>query len=155
MCLLRRVPLLLASLVAPSTTAKIIPVKSTVDAPFFDPTNTTAEVGDIVEFHFAAHNRSVVMGSFDHPCQPVATGGFFSGFFTENDTATENVSLWHQLIFILSLLPVQVFSEAANGLPPLSPLSSELLSTTPTPFSTTAPRTPSSLATTANKGWLA
>lgn len=32
------------------------------------------------------------MGDWDKPCQPAATGGFYSGFFTESDTTTENVS---------------------------------------------------------------
>lgn len=72
--------------------AKIIPIRSTAAAPFFNPTNTTADVGDILEFHFSAHNRSIVMGDWDKPCQPATTGGFYSGFFIEADTTTENVS---------------------------------------------------------------
>lgn len=74
------------------TTAKIVVIKSTGEAPFFDPTNTTADVGDILEFHFSAHNRSVVRGDYDRPCEPIATGGFYSGFFVQDDSTTENVS---------------------------------------------------------------
>lgn len=87
------------ALVAMATlaTAKIITIRSTAAAPYFDPTNTTADVGDILEFHFLAHNRSVVMGDWDLPCQPAASGGFYSGFFVENDTTTENVS-WTDIL---------------------------------------------------------
>lgn len=74
------------------TTAKIVVIKSTGEAPFFDPTNTTADVGDVLEFHFSAHNRSVVRGDYDRPCEPTATGGFYSGFFVQDDSTTENVS---------------------------------------------------------------
>lgn len=74
------------------TTAKIVVIKSTGDAPFFDPTNTTADVGDILEFHFSAHNRSVVRGDYARPCEPAATDGFYSGFFVQEDATTENVS---------------------------------------------------------------
>lgn len=74
------------------TTAKIVVIKSTADAPFFDPTNTTADVGDVLEFHFSAHNRSIVRGDYDRPCEPAATNGFYSGFFVEDDATSENVS---------------------------------------------------------------
>lgn len=74
------------------TTAKVVVIRSTADAPFFDPTNTTADVGDILEFHFKAHNRSIVMGDYERPCEPAATGGFYSGFFVQDDSTTENVS---------------------------------------------------------------
>lgn len=74
------------------TTAKIVVIKSTADAPFFDPTNTTADVGDILEFHFKAHNRSIVRGDYNRPCEPAATAGFYSGFFVQDDSTTENVS---------------------------------------------------------------
>lgn len=72
--------------------AKTVIIRTTADAPFFDPTNTTADVGDIIEFHFKAHNRSVVQGDYDRPCQPAATGGFYSGFFVETDATRENVT---------------------------------------------------------------
>lgn len=74
------------------TTAKIVVIKSTGEAPFFDPTNTTADVGDILEFHFKAHNRSIVRGDYDLPCEPATSGGFYSGFFVQDNTNTENVS---------------------------------------------------------------
>ncbi|KAK7713246.1 hypothetical protein SLS64_004495 [Diaporthe eres] len=76
------------------TTAKIVVIKSTGDAPFFDPTNTTADVGDILEFHFSAHNRSVVRGDYARPCEPAATDGFYSGFFVQEDATTENSTVF-------------------------------------------------------------
>ncbi|KUI70953.1 hypothetical protein VM1G_05847 [Cytospora mali] len=75
-------------------TAKTAIIRTTADAPFFDPTNTTADVGDILEFHFKAHNRSVVMGDYNRPCQPASRGGFYSGFFVEEDSATENSTVF-------------------------------------------------------------
>lgn len=81
---------------SPSVMAKTVIIRTTADAPFFDPTNTTADVGDILEFHFKAHNRSIVMGDYDKPCQPASTGGFYSGFFVEADTTTENVRSSHR-----------------------------------------------------------
>ncbi|ROW07943.1 hypothetical protein VMCG_03422 [Cytospora schulzeri] len=75
-------------------TAKTVKIRTTADAPFFDPTNTTADVGDILEFHFKAHNRSIVMGDYDRPCQPASSGGFYSGFFVEADTTTENSTVF-------------------------------------------------------------
>jgi plastocyanin len=59
--------------------AKIIPIQA-IDVAFV-PNTTTAAVGDELEFSFMPHNHSVVMGTFDDPCQPVKTGGFYSGFF--------------------------------------------------------------------------
>lgn len=83
---------IIMALASPSlTTAKTVVIRSTAESPFFDPTNTTADVGDILEFHFKAHNRSIVRGDYDRPCQPAATGGFYSGFFVEENNA-ENVS---------------------------------------------------------------
>ncbi|KAG8163200.1 hypothetical protein KVR01_006497 [Diaporthe batatas] len=76
------------------TTAKIVVIKSTGEAPFFDPTNTTADVGDILEFHFKAHNRSIVRGDYDRPCEPAASGGFYSGFFVQDNTNTENSTVF-------------------------------------------------------------
>ncbi|POS69574.1 hypothetical protein DHEL01_v212033 [Diaporthe helianthi] len=75
------------------TTAKVVVIRSTGEAPFFDPTNTTADVGDVLEFHFKAHNRSIVRGDYDRPCEPAAAPeAFYSGFFVQDNTDTENVS---------------------------------------------------------------
>ncbi|KAF3352623.1 hypothetical protein VdG1_08789 [Verticillium dahliae VDG1] len=45
----------------------------------FDPAEVTAAVGDVVEFHFYPQAHSVAQSSFDSPCQPLNTTGFFSG----------------------------------------------------------------------------
>ncbi|KAM0330204.1 hypothetical protein ACHAQA_004378 [Verticillium albo-atrum] len=45
----------------------------------FDPAEVTAAVGDVVEFHFWPMAHSVAQSSFDAPCQPLNTTGFFSG----------------------------------------------------------------------------
>jgi len=52
----------------------------------FAPNSFNASKGDTVEFHFYSKNHSVVQGDFDNPCQPAASGGFFSGFFPTNGT---------------------------------------------------------------------
>src|SRR5262245_57522497 len=46
----------------------------------FSPNEVTAAVGDTVEFFFTPKNHSVVAGTFDSPCQPATSGGFFSGY---------------------------------------------------------------------------
>jgi len=66
-----------------AVTAKTIPIKVLDDV--FEPNATTAAVGDILEFHFQPHNHSVLMGSFDQPCQPAKTGGWYSGFKVVHD----------------------------------------------------------------------
>jgi plastocyanin len=48
----------------------------------FSPSEITAAVGDVLEFHFYAKNHSVARGDFANPCHPVTTGGFFSGYMT-------------------------------------------------------------------------
>ncbi|KAM0271913.1 hypothetical protein ACHAQH_008915 [Verticillium albo-atrum] len=45
----------------------------------FEPAEVTAAVGDVVEFHFWPMAHSVAQSSFDAPCQPLNTTGFFSG----------------------------------------------------------------------------
>ncbi|OAQ97715.1 hypothetical protein LLEC1_04335 [Akanthomyces lecanii] len=46
----------------------------------FDPDSTTADKGDILEFHFEGSPHSVVAGDYQYPCSPVQIGtGFFSG----------------------------------------------------------------------------
>jgi plastocyanin len=46
----------------------------------FSPNSTTANVGDIVEFHYYPKNHSVVQTSFASPCQFSLASPFFSGF---------------------------------------------------------------------------
>jgi plastocyanin len=56
----------------------------------FNPASLTVAPGDKVEFHFYPPDHSVVQASFANPCQPISSGGFFSGFFK---TSEESVSL--------------------------------------------------------------
>lgn len=56
----------------------------------FKPASLTVAPGDKVEFHFYPPDHSVVQASFANPCQPISSGGFFSGFFK---TSEESVSL--------------------------------------------------------------
>jgi plastocyanin len=58
----------------------------------FNPASLTVAPGDKVEFHFYPPNHSVVQASFANPCQPISSGGFFSGFFktTEESVSSSN-----------------------------------------------------------------
>lgn len=68
---------------------------------YFKPQTVNASVGDILEFHFLPNNHSVVMGDIDIPCQPAATGGFYSGFLPVDNG--ENVSLIFVCLFCFFL----------------------------------------------------
>jgi hypothetical protein len=64
----------------------------------FVPNEITANVGDILEFHFEGPgkgvlggNHSVAQGTWDRPCEP-ANSGFFSGYMPVNATSREAVS---------------------------------------------------------------
>lgn len=56
----------------------------------FNPASLTVAPGDKVEFHFYPPDHSVVQASFANPCQPISSGGFYSGAFK---TSEESVSL--------------------------------------------------------------
>ncbi|KAI9155108.1 putative GPI-anchored cupredoxin [Paramyrothecium foliicola] len=45
----------------------------------FEPAELKAAIGEVVEFHFYPQAHSVAQSSFDAPCQPLNTTGFFSG----------------------------------------------------------------------------
>ncbi|KAH8817230.1 extracellular serine-rich protein [Xylogone sp. PMI_703] len=57
----------------------------------FTPDTITAIGGDIIEFHFHPDNHSVVMGTFNAPCQPAPTDGFFSGFMPVSSGEADHV----------------------------------------------------------------
>ncbi|PTB69822.1 Cupredoxin, partial [Trichoderma citrinoviride] len=57
----------------------------------FSPNDIKADKGDILEFHYFAINHSVVAADFAKPCQPKASGGFFSGFFATGSGENKNV----------------------------------------------------------------
>ncbi|KAM5348199.1 hypothetical protein ACJ41O_008023 [Fusarium nematophilum] len=56
-----------------------------------DPDQLTAEVGDVVEFHFYKGAHSVAQSSFADPCQPLNTTGFFSGAIQVEDGVSDEV----------------------------------------------------------------
>ena len=53
----------------------------------FKPESVTADVGDLLQFHFYPKNHSLVQGTFSSPCQPLTgglyNGGVYSGFMPE------------------------------------------------------------------------
>ncbi|KAK8044381.1 hypothetical protein PG993_004405 [Apiospora rasikravindrae] len=53
----------------------------------FKPDTITAEMGDMLEFHFYSKNHSVAQGDFANACQPVKTAGFFSGYVPVSGTS--------------------------------------------------------------------
>ncbi|KAL6872612.1 Cupredoxin [Trichoderma longibrachiatum] len=57
----------------------------------FSPNDIKADKGDILEFHYHALNHSVVAADFAKPCQPKASGGFYSGFFPTGSGENKNV----------------------------------------------------------------
>jgi plastocyanin len=59
----------------------------------FEPENVSANIGDIIQFHFMPKNHSVVQSSFDKPCEPLSTpSGIFSGFnFATQEGEADNV----------------------------------------------------------------
>lgn len=66
----------------------------------FSPNEVKAAMGDVVEFHFAGGNHSVVEGDFNNACQPAATNAFFSGYMN----ALSGPAVSHT--FLLPLLSV-------------------------------------------------
>lgn len=57
----------------------------------FSPNEVKAAMGDVVEFHFAGGNHSVVEGDFSDACQPAATNAFFSGYMNALSGPAPNV----------------------------------------------------------------
>ncbi|KAK6066545.1 extracellular serine-rich protein [Seiridium cupressi] len=85
----------------PSRTVSLTGVTHTVAAGrgalSFEPNNIFAQVGDVVEWHFAPKNHSVAQSSFGEPCKPLTDGsgaevGFFSGFnFATTEGQSKNI----------------------------------------------------------------
>ena len=66
----------------PLSLAKTITIGVGEGGLVFKPESVTADVGDLLDFHFYPKNHSVVQGTFSSPCQPLA-GGAYSGFMPE------------------------------------------------------------------------
>ena len=88
--------ILLPLIALPLSIAKTIPIGVGEGGLVFNPSSVTADIGDVLQFHFYPRNHSVVQGSFSSPCQPLA-GGVYSGFVVV--AAGEAVSP-HQTIVI-------------------------------------------------------
>jgi plastocyanin len=71
--------------------AKTIEIKAGPGGLVFSPNSTTAEKGDVLEFHFYPRNHSVAQGFYSNPCQPVQSGGFFSGYVPSQDGASPTI----------------------------------------------------------------
>ncbi|KAK3353724.1 Cupredoxin, partial [Lasiosphaeria hispida] len=69
----------IAALAAHATAATIAVNVGQNGALAFSPSSAAASAGDIVEYHFFPPGHSAVMGDFNNPCAPAATGGFSSG----------------------------------------------------------------------------
>jgi plastocyanin len=52
----------------------------------FTPANIQAEAGTDIQFSFFPGDHSVTQAAFSDPCQPIAGGGFFSGFMADSST---------------------------------------------------------------------
>ena len=74
----------LASIVG-AVSAKTIRIDAGEGGLTFEPANTQAEEGDMLEFHFYPQKHSVVMGNPDMPCHPAEENGFYSGFHPTQD----------------------------------------------------------------------
>jgi plastocyanin len=72
--------LLFTVIAASQATAATIKINAAQNGLTFTPNTVTAQVGDVLEYHFFGGAHSVVQGDFTNPCKPVSSGGFFSGF---------------------------------------------------------------------------
>ncbi|KAK4446999.1 hypothetical protein QBC34DRAFT_440500 [Podospora aff. communis PSN243] len=79
-----------AAITALATAAKI-EIAVGKDGLVFSPSSVTAAMGDVIEYQFFPPTHSVIMGDFNNPCMPAATGGFFSGGFTTSNGQNSNV----------------------------------------------------------------
>jgi len=82
----------------------------------FDPSTIKVAPGDVLEFRFWARNHSVVQGTWDKACSPIAEGGFFSGFFP-TQPGGPNVGL-PPFFFLLLFQSVIIFTQVQDLTPP-------------------------------------
>jgi hypothetical protein len=81
---------LLLTALAATAAAKTVVINAGQSGLSFSPDSTTAEVNDVLEFHFFGSIHSAVSGDFNSPCQ-MSSSGFDSG--TINNKADGSVSL--------------------------------------------------------------
>lgn len=66
----------------------------------FSPNSTTANVGDVIEFHFFGAFHTAVQGDFGTPCQrgSLSSTGFNSGPIKNQADGTVRVVSWSNII---------------------------------------------------------
>lgn len=88
--------------VEPISVNKVIPVIVGGDKQAFTPNLVEAEIGDVLQFQFAAGNHSVTQSTEGNPCQPILDGagastsihsGFMSFDSKNADVPTFNVPI--------------------------------------------------------------
>lgn len=72
-------PIKLLALSASTVSAAVHVVKVGENGLNFTPAQTSAKIGDTVEFHFYEGFHSVAQSSFAKPCEPINSTAFFSG----------------------------------------------------------------------------
>ncbi|KAH8816034.1 Cupredoxin [Xylogone sp. PMI_703] len=78
----------------------------------FSPNSVTAQVGDVLQFHFFPGGHSVVQGDFANPCQPSSSSAFFSGNLP-GDSSGNNVFL----VTVTSTDPIWYYCSAPGHCP--------------------------------------
>lgn len=79
----------------------------------FVPETLNAVPGDTVTYHFFAKNHSVTQSSFQDPCHPLSTGGFFSGFTPATSETVEAPTTF--TITINDTKPIWVYCGQTTG----------------------------------------
>ena len=83
----------LAALAAVAS-AKTVKVKVGGGGLVFQPETIEAEKGDTLQFSFSGEH-TVVQGDYKKGCEPVSSGGFYSGVFGEDDKTKVNYISYH------------------------------------------------------------
>ncbi|KAF4342506.1 extracellular serine-rich [Fusarium beomiforme] len=84
-------PIKLLALSASTVSAAVHVVKVGENGLNFTPAQTTAKVGDTVEFRFYEGFHSVAQSSFAKPCEPINSTAFFSGDQNVKDKVSDKV----------------------------------------------------------------
>ncbi|KAF5647205.1 extracellular serine-rich [Fusarium sp. NRRL 52700] len=84
-------PIKLLALSASTVSAAVHVVKVGDGGLKFSPAQTTAKIGDSIEFHFYEGFHSVAQSSFAKPCEPINSTAFFSGAQNVKTTVSDKV----------------------------------------------------------------
>ncbi|KPM40828.1 hypothetical protein AK830_g5691 [Neonectria ditissima] len=111
--------LALVSLLAAKASAETHKVEVGKDGEVFDPETIKAAKGDVVEFHFDS-KHSVVAGDFKKPCNPLSTGGFYSGSLPSGGKVSSILSSSNSSPCLLTTIPGKsYFSVTINNTEPI------------------------------------